>query len=131
MIMKKLLLIVLIISTAFSIVAANAGEYLGRLSVNPYAEDSTSGTGADNYRIKESMEDEYTTGGPKLYDSEGNFRGNLNGNEYDPDSISNPYGRYGSEYSNDSINNPYGAGSEYLDDSPNNPYGEGWVIIDE
>lgn len=43
------------------------------------------------------MENEYATGGPKLYDSEGNFRGNLNGNKYDPDSVSNPYGRYGSK----------------------------------
>ena len=65
---------------------------------------------------------------PKLYDSAGNFRGNLNSNPYDPDSIANPYGRYGSEYSIDSINNPYGAGNPYLDDSPFNPYGDGWEI---
>ena len=34
-------------------------------------------------------------------------------NPYDPDSTSNPYGRYGSKYSPDSINNPYGAGNPY------------------
>lgn len=56
----------------------------------------------------------------------GKFLGNLNNNRYDPDSTSNPYGRYGSQYSPDSINNEYGRyGSEYSQDSannPNNPY---------
>ena len=49
-----------------------------------------------------------TGNSPQLRDSEGNFRGNLNSNSYDPDSVSNPYGRYGSRYSADSVNNPYG-----------------------
>jgi hypothetical protein len=40
--------------------------------------------------------------------SGGNWRGKLSSNRYDPDSVSNPYGRNGSEYSPDSINNPYG-----------------------
>jgi hypothetical protein len=49
--------------------------------------------------------------------------GNLNGNQYDPDSTSNPYGRYGSKYSPDSINNPYGKyGSPYSLYSVNNSY---------
>ena len=43
----------------------------------------------------------------KVYDSNGNYRGNLNDNPYDPNSVSNPYGKYGSEYSSESINNPY------------------------
>lgn len=55
----------------------------------------------------------------------GKFYGNLNSNPYDPDSIANPYGRYGSKYSPDSINNPYGAGNPYDPNSPTNPYGEG------
>ena len=109
----------------------NADEYLGKLSVNPYAEDSTSGVGVNNYRIKQSIENEFSTGGPRLYDDDGSFRGNLNGNSYDPDSISNPYGRYGSKYSSESLNNPYGAGSSYKSDSPTNPYGTGWTIIDD
>jgi hypothetical protein len=45
---------------------------------------------------------------PTAYDSEGNFIGNLNNDQYDPDSVSNPYGKYGSEHSAESINNPYG-----------------------
>ena len=54
------------------------------------------------------------TDAPKLYDGQGNDRGRLSSNPYDPDSTSNPYGgRYGSKYSADSINNPYGAGSPY------------------
>lgn len=55
----------------------------------------------------------YATDAPKLYDSQGNYRGRLSNNPYDPDSTSNPYGRYGSRYSPDSINNPYGAGNPY------------------
>jgi hypothetical protein len=55
----------------------------------------------------------YATDAPKLYDSNGNYRGKLSANPYDPDSTSNPYGRYGSQFSSDSINNPYGAGNPY------------------
>jgi len=44
---------------------------------------------------------------PRIYDQSGNYRGNVNGNRYDPNSISNPFGRYGSKYSPQSINNPY------------------------
>lgn len=55
----------------------------------------------------------YATDAPRLYDSQGNYRGRLSNNPYDPDSTSNPYGRYGSRYSPDSINNPYGAGNPY------------------
>jgi hypothetical protein len=43
---------------------------------------------------------------PQLYEN-GEYRGNLNGNKFDPNSISNEYGRYGNEYSPDSIKNPY------------------------
>jgi hypothetical protein len=60
-----------------------------------------------------SWRNPYATDAPKLYDSQGNYRGKLSANPYDPDSTSNPYGRYGSKYSPDSINNPYGAGNPY------------------
>lgn len=60
-----------------------------------------------------------------LYTSGGEYRGNANSNRFDPNSTSNPYGRYGSQYSPDSINNPYGAGSRYNQDSPTNPFGQG------
>ena len=50
---------------------------------------------------------------PKLYDGKGKYRGKLSTNPYDPDSVSNPFGRYGSKFSPDSINNPYGAGSPF------------------
>ncbi len=61
---------------------------------------------------------------PYLVDQDtGKYLGNLNDNQYDPNSVNNPYGRYGSKYSPDSINNPYGTyGSEYSPHSPNNPY---------
>ena len=64
------------------------------------------------------------TAPPILVDQQtGKYLGNLSANPYDPNSTSNPYGKYGSEYSADSINNPYGKyGSQYSNDSPNNPY---------
>ena len=62
------------------------------------------------------------------YDKEGHYSGKLSTNQYDPDSVSNPYGRYGNPYSPDSLNNPYGAGNPYRSDSPTNPYGSGWRI---
>ena len=45
---------------------------------------------------------------PSRLISDGNCRGKLSSNRYDPDSVSNACGRYGSEYSPDPINNPYG-----------------------
>jgi len=63
---------------------------------------------------------------PQIYASDGKYLGNLSDNAYDPNSVSNPYGRYGSPYSPDSINNPYGRyGSPYSPESPNNPYAIG------
>jgi hypothetical protein len=60
---------------------------------------------------------------PRLYAPNGTFLGNVNSNQYDPNSISNPYGQYGSPYSPNSINNPYGQyGSPYSPNSVHNPY---------
>ena len=66
-------------------------------------------------REPEPMRNPYSRG-PALYNEDGNFRGRLNKDRYDPDSVSNPYGRYGSKYSPDSINNRFGAGSRYAPD---------------
>jgi len=74
--------------------------------MNPYSQNGS------RYSNK-SWTNPYATDAPKLYDSEGNYRGRLSTNRYDPDSVSNPNGRYGSKYSPDSINNPYGAGNPY------------------
>ena len=51
--------------------------------------------------------------GYQLCDSQGQYRGTLNSNPYDPNRATNPYGRHGSFY------------SPYRPDSPNNPYGQG------
>lgn len=104
--------------------SVSAQTYLGNLTANPYLPKAPS-------QPANTFNNPYggSHDSPKLYDSQGNFRGNLNSNKYDPDSVANPYGRYGSRYSNDSINNPYGAGSRYNQDSPNNPYGNGLTII--
>ena len=46
------------------------------------------------------------TAPPILVDQQsGKYLGNLSANPCDPNSTSNPYGKYGSEYSADSINN--------------------------
>lgn len=56
-------------------------------------------------------------------DGQGRYLGNLNSNQFDPDSVSNPFGRYGSKFSPDSVNNPYGQyGSPYSPYSARNPY---------
>jgi hypothetical protein len=61
--------------------------------------------------------------GPAIVGRDGTYLGELNGNRFDPDSVSNPYGRYGSRYSPDSINNPYGTyGSRYSPYSPTNRF---------
>lgn len=54
----------------------------------------------------------WNTQPPRLY-SGGRYLGELSANRYAPDSVSNPYGRYGSRYSPDSINNPYGPYGRY------------------
>jgi hypothetical protein len=99
------------------------GRYIGNYSTNPYApeiEPQPRGTFTNPYGNSSNS--------PRLYDSHGRFRGNLNTNQYDRDSVANPYGRYGSKYSEDSINNPYGAGSPYNEDSPSNRFGDGLRI---
>jgi len=51
------------------------------------------------------------------------YLGQWSENQYDSNSTSNEYGRYGSPYSSESINNPYGKyGSPYGSNSVNNPY---------
>ena len=123
-----------------------ADEFLGNLSVNPYAENSTSnpngtfgspfGERSIHNRLGEygspfsnrSVSNPHATKAPKLYDRQGRFRGNLSADPYDPDSINNPLGRYGNPLSPDSINNRLGAGNPLAPDSPNNPLGTGWTI---
>ena len=70
-------------------------------------------------------------GPPILLDRQtGKYLGTLSNNRYDPDSVANPYGRYGSKYSPDSINNPYSKyGSRYSNDSVNNPYATNPPVI--
>ncbi|MFA4826479.1 MAG: hypothetical protein WC593_15115 [Methanoregula sp.] len=59
----------------------------------------------------------------QLYARDGTYLGNATNNPYDPNSVNNPYGRYGSQYSSDSINNKYGKyGSPYSSQSPDNIY---------
>ena len=68
---------------------------------------------------------------PILVDRQtGKYLGTLSANPYDPDSVSNIYGRYGSPYSQDSINNSVGEyGSPYSNNSINNPYATNPPII--
>jgi len=116
-------------------------EFLGRLSANPYASDSTANPysqAGSPYSAKSvnnpfgpygspysatSARNPYATDAPKIVAQDGTYLGELSDNPYDPDSVSNPYGRYGSPYSPTSIKNPYSTyGSPYSSQSPNNPY---------
>ena len=68
---------------------------------------------------------------PILIDQKtGRYLGNLSTNQNDPDSVSNPHGRYGSKDSEDSINNPDGKyGNSQSNDSLNNPYATNAPIV--
>ena len=141
--MKRLALIILLLVVSGT--TSWGGQYLGNLSSNPYNQNSTAnqfgagnpyGGGINNPYSQhgnqfsnKSANNPYAADAPKLYDSQGNYRGKLSTNQFDPDSVSNPYGRYGNQFSPDSINNPFGAGNPYSQDSPNNPYGQGPKII--
>jgi hypothetical protein len=117
------------------------GEFLGRLSSNPYLADSTSnefgkfGSPYESDSISNpfgkygshysavSVSNPYATEAPKIIAADGQYLGRLSANPYDLDSVSNPYGKYGSPYSPTSINNPYSQyGSPYSPISPHNPY---------
>lgn len=121
--------------------AEDCPEFLGRLSANPYASDSTANpysTAGSPYSAESvnnpfgpygspysatSARNPYATDAPKIVAQDGTYLGELSANPYDPDSVANPYGRYGSPYSSTSINNPYSTyGSPYSSQSPNNPY---------
>ncbi len=93
----------------------SSNPYLGR-EVSPY-DPRVSRYAPDGAR------NPYTIGGGRIYAEDGAYLGRLNANRYDPESVANPYGRYGSKYSPESINNPYGRyGSPYSNQSPANPY---------
>ena len=103
--------VVLSALSMFLTFGAAAQDY-GRFSANPYTPNRVN---------------PYKSGG-SLYTDDGEYRGNANNNQFDPNSTSNPFGRYGSRFSSDSINNPYGAGSQYRSDSPNNRFGNGLKV---
>jgi hypothetical protein len=111
-----------VVVTFLAIGSAQA-QYMGNYSANPFLRPAPlQPPGTFNNPYGSSLNS------PNLYNGQGQYRGNMNANPYDPNSVANPYGRYGSPYSPDSTNNPYGAGSRYRQDSPGNPYGTGMGI---
>jgi hypothetical protein len=118
--MRSFVLTVIVLVFSFSVAHA---QYLGNYTTNRYlppAPPQPPGTFSNPYGNSFNS--------PKLYDGQGQYRGNMNANPYDPNSTANPFGRYGSPFSPDSINNPFGAGSRYRQDSPSNPYGTGMGV---
>ena len=122
--MSRLILVAALAVSFFSLTAQAACPYDINCINNPYGAGSPyKADGINNpysqygspYSNK-SANNPYATDAPKLYDSNGQYRGRMSTNPYHPDSTSNPYGRYGSPYSPDSINNPYGAGNRYSTD---------------
>ena len=105
---------------------SNESDYLGRLSTNPYLPDSTSNrfgrygsrysSDSINNRFgrygsrfsPNSVTNPFATETPKVFGSDGKYLGKLSTNPFDPESIANPFGRFGSEFSPESINNPFG-----------------------
>lgn len=122
-------LLALAASLALAALAPEAGAQTSDrgplvLSTNPYA-----GTPVSSYDARVSpyaadgARNPYTTGGGRIVAADGQYLGRLNANRYDPESVANPYGRYGSPYSATSINNPHGRyGSPYSPQSATNPY---------
>ena len=72
---------------------------------------------------------------PSIYSGDGEWKylGRLSSNTLDPDSISNPLGRYGSPLSPDSVNNPLGRyGSPLSPSSARNPLAtQAPIIMDD
>ena len=140
--MKYLILIVLVLVVLgqCGMYAYAEQKYLGRLSTNKVASDSTSnpvgqyGSTVSSTSINNpvgqfgspvssnSARNSLATDTPKLYSQDGKYLGKVSSNTLDPDSISNPVGRYGSSVSPDSVNNPVGRyGSSVSSESANNP----------
>src|SRR5947208_15062825 len=102
--MKALLLLLCFLLATISHASA---QYLGNLSNNPYAPNSLGNPyGAGNPYNPNSVTNPYgqygnpysphsatnpyATQASRLYDQDGNYRGRLSTNPYDPDAISNP-----------------------------------------
>ena len=117
----------------------SGAAYLGKLSSNRYDPESISNpygrygspygdtlanpasAHASPYRSR-SWSNPYATDAPRIYAADGSYLGKLSTNRYDPESISNPYGRYGSPYGN-TLANPFSKyGSPYSSESWRNPY---------
>ncbi|MGE0295014.1 MAG: hypothetical protein AB7P97_21920 [Hyphomonadaceae bacterium] len=60
---------------------------------------------------------------PHIYAPDGTYLGNLNNNQFDPNSISNPFGQYGSQFSPNSVNNQFGQYGSPFSPQYSNPYG--------
>ncbi|MBP6963922.1 MAG: hypothetical protein KBC96_05890 [Armatimonadetes bacterium] len=120
-------------------VPMRTNRYLGDLSSNEYDPESISnrfGSYGNPYGntltspyseygsaySSHSWRNPYATDTPRIYAADGTYLGKLSSNKYDPDSITNPYGRYGSRFGNN-LMNPYSQyGSRYGSQSWNNPY---------
>jgi len=140
-ILSAVITLPILCSSTSAQVCDDDGVFLGQLSANPYAADSTAnkfGAFGSPYSpisvnnpysqygsaySATSVSNPYATEAPKIIAADGQYLGKLSANPYDPDSVSNPYGKYGSPYSPTSINNPYSQyGSPYSPISPNNPH---------
>ena len=114
--MKLLFTLITSLTLAAPVFAEGGARKAGKAFFDAMAGVGEAGKNSADAPVEQS-------GAPKLYASDGTYLGKMSANKYDPESISNPYGKYGSEYSADSVNNPYGRyGSKYSSESPNNPY---------
>ncbi|MEF2547979.1 hypothetical protein VQ045_12485 [Aurantimonas sp. E1-2-R+4] len=108
------------VTIALAIATPSLAQTYGTYGANPYRPDPYTGSGGGQFGSSSNS--------PGLYSNDGQFRGNLNSNQFDPNSVANPFGRYGSQFSPDSINNQFGAGSQFHPDSPTNQFGNGLKV---
>jgi len=66
----------------------------------------------------ESWNNPFATNAPKLVGADGTYLGRWSANKFDPDSTSNPFGRYGNQFSSESINNPFGKYGNQFSNEP-------------
>jgi len=97
----------------------------------PYNSHSTINRHYQGAYNSHSTINRHSTNAHGSYNHRSHYKGGLNHNFYDQDSIFSHYGRYGSPYSSDSIHNPYGSGNTYGHDSPSNPFGHGLTIFED
>ena len=105
--MKMFFTMLLVVGVLFCSIMAQAAN-----ARYPYSYGYYQGyQGYQGYSRSYRYSNPYVDRAPRIYDYRGRYRGKLSNDRYDPDSISNPLGRFGNKYSTHSVHNPYITGN--------------------